>query len=326
MIVSCQAQCREKIVENLTGMVIFARVVAAKSFSGAAVQLGLSKSAVSKQIGQLEDRLGARLLNRTTRRLALTETGRVFYEHCVRVLAEVEEAEQAVFSLNDRPRGLLRVSLPMSFGLLHVAPAIPDFLRQAPDLRVELTFNDRVVDLIEEGHDLAVRIAALPDSSLVARRLAPNRMVVCGAPDYLARHGVPVMPADLKQHNCLLYTYAPVPEEWRFPGPTGDIVVPVGGTLRTNNADALRLAALAGVGLILIPSFMVGEDLQAGRLQALLCDHVVQASSVYAVYPTKRHLTPKVRAFLDFLTERFGPEPYWDTGFPAPPVSAAAAS
>lgn len=301
-------------MDSLQGMVVFAKVVEALSFSGAAKSLGLSKSAVSKQVSQLEERLGARLLNRTTRRLVLTEVGRVYYEHAARVLTEAEAAERAVSNLSEAPRGVLKLNVPMSFGFLHIAPALPEFLATAPELRVELALSDRYVDLMDEGFDLAVRIARDPlaDSSLVARRLAPSRMVVCASPEYLAKHGEPRHPDDLKQHCCLGYTYAAMPDEWPFEVDGKPYTVKVRGPIRANNGDALHAAALNHAGLVVSPTFICGPDLQKGTLRAVLCDYAPWQSSIYAVYPSGRHLTPKVRAFIDFLARRFGPQPYWD--------------
>lgn len=300
-------------MDSLGGMAIFARVVEAHSFSGAAKQLGLSKSAVSKQIGQLEDRLGARLLDRTTRRIALTEVGRVFYEHAARMMAEAQAAEEAVTSLHEMPRGLLRINMPVSFGMSHIVPAVPDFLDKCPEMKIDMTFSDRYVDLLEEGFDLAVRIARLTDSSLIAKRLAPNHTIVCGSPDYLAKHGEPRRPDDLAAHDCLGYTYAADPDHWKFVVDGKPMSVRVGGRLRANNGEALRIAALNHQGLVYSPSFMVGKDIAAGRLRVVLMEYMPDDSAIYAVYPSRRYLTPKVRAFIDFLTARFGPEPYWDT-------------
>lgn len=302
-------------MDNLTGMAIFARVVEARSFTAAAAALDLSKSAVSKQVARLEDRLGARLLNRTTRRLSLTEVGAAFYERCARILVEVEDAELAVGRLQDAPRGTLRINAPMSFGQLHLAPAVADFLNGHPGLAIDLTLNDRIVDLVEEGYDVAIRISRLADSSLIARRLVPSRRVVCGSPAYFERHGVPRHPADLRRHNCLLYSYLPSAEEWQFVGPDGPAAVRVSGTLRANNGDALEAAMLTGLGVALQPTFIAGRDLQAGRLVAVMPDYVDESASVYAVYPHSRHLSAKVRAFIDFLAARFCPAPPWDAGF-----------
>lgn len=305
-------------MDRLGGMAVFAAVVEAKSFSAAARRLGVSKSAVSKQVARLEQRLGARLLNRTTRRLALTEAGMAFYEHCARILAEAGEAELAVTRLHGRPRGTIRINAPMTFGLMHIAPAVSDFLAENPELRVDMVLDDRFVDLIDEGFDVAVRIGALADSSLVARRLAPVRTVVCGAPDYFRRRGEPALPADLADHNCLLYAYEST-AEWRFEGPDGALAVRVRGDFRANNGDALRAVALAGHGITLIPTFIVGEDLASGRLRTVLDDYRVPERAVHAVYPHRRYLSPKIRAFVDFFAARFGPEPYWDRGLGAQP-------
>lgn len=300
-------------MEDLSAMAVFARVVEMESFSGAARALGLSKSAVSKRVGRLEDRMGLRLLNRTTRRLSLTEAGAAFYEGCRRVVAEAEAAERAVTRLASAPRGRLKVNAPMSFGVRHLAPALPDFMARYPELNVDLTLNDRVVDLVEEGFDLAIRIARLAESSLIARRLAPNRLVLCAAPSYLAAHGAPRAVEDLKDHACLLYSYQTAGDAWRLCGPGGERRLAVTGRLRINNGDALLAAALGGLGVALLPCFICGQDLRAGRLiQVLPAWSGPADTAIAAVYPASRNLSPKVRVFVDFLTERFSGTPYWD--------------
>jgi DNA-binding transcriptional LysR family regulator len=299
-------------IEDLAAMAVFARVVEARGFSAAAARLGRSKSSVSKTVSALENRLGARLLNRTTRRLSLTEAGAAFYERAARILAEAEEAELAVTRLQDEPHGTLRVNAPTNFGERHLAPALADFMARHPALAIDLALDDRFVDVVEEGFDLAIRIAALPGSSLIARRLAPNRRVVCASPAYLERAGTPEKPSDLRAHNCLGYTYLATGNAWRFAGMGDPVSVRVSGSLSINNGEALRRAALDGLGLVMLPSFIVGDDLRAGALRAVLHEHTDSPSSVYAVYPHSRHLSAKVRAFVDFLAERFGPEPYWD--------------
>ncbi len=302
-------------MDRLTAMVVFAQVVEAASFSGAARRLGISKSSVSKHVAQLEDRLGAQLLHRTTRRLSLTEAGRAFYERCAQIVREVEEAELEVGRSHAAPQGLLKVNAPMSFGQLRLAPVLAEFLARHPRVRVEMTLDDRVVNTIEGGFDVTIRVApALADSSLIARRLAPNRVVVCGAPDYLARRGVPRTPADLVQHECLLYTYLSSRDAWHFVGPEGDEWVTVAGSFRANNGDVLREAALAGLGLVQLPSFIVGPDLARGSLEAVLVPYEDRSTAIWALYSPTRHLSAKVRAFVDFLAERFGPEPKWDAG------------
>ncbi|MCI0399874.1 MAG: LysR family transcriptional regulator [Gammaproteobacteria bacterium] len=299
-------------MDKLTSMKVFTHIAKAKTFAGAAEHLGMSRAMVSKHVLRLENSLGVRLLNRTTRRLSLTEVGTAYYERCVQILAEVEETELSVTQLNSEPRGTLKILSPTSFGTFHLAPAIADFIVLYPDMKVELTLNDRPIDLAEEGLDLAIRVGKLPDSSLIARLLAPTRMVVCGSPEYLKRHGEPKDPQDLTHHNCLLYSYRSPPDEWDFNISGRLCSVRVSGSLKSHVGDALRLAAIHGLGLILQPTYMVGQDLQLGRLQAVLADFQPTAKDIYAIYPHRRHLSKKVRAFVEFLQARFQPTPYWD--------------
>lgn len=303
--------------EHLGAMAVFARVVEAGSFSGAAAALGLSKSAVSKQVARLEDRLGVRLLNRTTRQLSLTEAGTAFYDHCRQLVADAEAAEAAVTHLASAPRGTLRVTAPMSFGQHHVAPALPAFLAAYPELSVDLQLNDRWVDVIEEGFDLAIRIGQLPDSSLVARRLAPMRRVLCAAPSYLKARGRLHHPRDLAAHSCLIYSYLASGREWRFQGPDGLVRVQVSGPLEINNGDALLAATRAGAGIANLPSFIASADICAGRVENVLPQwRDPDAGAVQAVFPAGRNLSPKVRVFVDFLARQFGPTPYWESDLP----------
>lgn len=295
-------------------MAAFVRVVEARSFSAAAAALGLTRSAVSRQIAALEERLGVRLLNRTTRRLSTTEAGSIYYERCVRVLAEAASAERAVMDLDEAPRGTLRINAPMSFGLGHLGGALAEFAALHPALKIDLTLDDRVVDLVAEGFDVAIRIVDLPPSTLVARKLAVNRRVLCASPDYLAKSGVPERPEDLSRHRCLAYTYLATGNEWRFRGEDGPITVRIDGAFAANNGDVLRQVALAGGGIVLAPTFIVGDDLRAGRLVPLLTKYMEADTGIYAVYPQTRRLSPKVRALIDFLVARFGPRPYWDDG------------
>jgi DNA-binding transcriptional LysR family regulator len=265
-------------------------------------------------VAALESDLGVRLLQRTTRSLTLTEAGRGYVIHASRILADLAEADQSVSQMQAAPRGRLRVNAPMSFGYLHLAPAIPDFLVRYPDLSIELTMNDRFVDLVDEGFDMAVRIGSLADSSLVARRLAPIRRAVCASPDYLAARGTPTSPDDLQAHDCIGYTAVAQPQEWRFIDADGrPRPVAITGRLCANNGDAIRAAALGGAGIAYMPTFIVGADLQNGGLSKILDAFVPQDMTLNAVYPHARHLSPKVRAFVDFLAERFGPRPYWDS-------------
>ncbi len=296
-------------MDQLAAMRVFRRVVECAGFAAAARDLGLSNAAASKQVAALERALGARLLNRTTRRMSLTEAGGEYYARAVRILDELDEAGRAMRDLDAAPRGRLRVSAPMSLGLMHIARAVPAFLERHPAVELDLVMNDRVVDLVEEGFDMALRgRSQLPDSSLVARRLAPLRRVVCAAPRYLERHGTPASPADLARHECLIYTLSERPAEWRIAGRA----VKVHGRLHANNSTGLYEALLAGFGIALMPTFVVGDDLRAGRLRALFGDGAVEAQSLYAVYPQSRYVPAKVRAFIDFLASRLGPEPPWD--------------
>jgi len=281
-------------------------VVKHHSFSAAADELGLSKSSVSKQIRALEDRLGARLLDRTTRRMRLTEVGAAFHDRCAAIVTAAEEAELAVTQLQMTPRGRLRISAPVSLGQRYLTDVVDDYLTLYPDVEIELDLSDRFVDLVDEGYDLAIRVGALPDSSLVARKLADSRRVVVGSPSYLADHGVPQTPADVGAHECLLYTYSQVPADvWRFDGPDGEISIRVHGRLRTNNGDVLAAAAGDGIGIAMLPDFIVAAELRAGRLQAALSDMCQSLGGIYAVYPHNRHLSANVRLFVDELVATF---------------------
>lgn len=300
-------------MDRLASMEVFVRVAEVKGFTEASRRLGLSKSSVSKHVAALENHLGVRLLNRTTRRLSLTEAGVDYYECCRRIAGDIEAAEESVTRLHTEPRGHLKVNAPMSFGRLHLAPAIPEFLARYPHVTVEMSMDDRIVDLIEEGFDLAVRITRLEDSSLIARRIASTRRIVCASPDYLTKHGVPRRPADLAQHNCLIYSYSPAGDRWRFSGPDGDHTVRVNGNFRANSGDALCAAALDGLGIMTIPDFIAGEDLRAGNLRAVMEDYHLPEIPIQAVYPHQRHVTAKLRVFIDYLVERFAGSPPWDS-------------
>jgi len=299
-------------MDRLTAMEAFVRVVEKGGFTAAAEDLRLSRAMVSKHVQDLEAHLGARLLNRTTRKLSLTEAGRVYYDRSTQLLAELAETEEAVGELQAKPRGRLRVNAPVSFGSLHLAAAIADYMAAYPNVAVELTLNDRIVDLVEEGYDVAVRVARLADSSLIARRLAPCRHVVCASPGYLKRHGRPEHPTDLARHNFLGYSYSAAGDERRFDGPDGSTSIQLKGTLQANNGDALCAAAVAGGGIAVLPTFIAGSDIIAGRLIPILTQYQISEPAIYAVYPPGRHLSVKVRSFVDFLVPRFGERPSWD--------------
>lgn len=302
-------------MDHLSEMAVFARVAEAKSFSAAARGLGMTKSAASKQVSRLEQALGARLLNRTTRSLSLTEIGVQVYEHCARIVAESEAALLAAQQLSLAPRGVLKISASVAFGKLHIAPAMPEFLARYPEIRVQLALSDRFVDLAEEGFDLVVRLTEKPGLNLVARRIAPVRYVVCAAPAYLERMGTPQTPQDLVGHNCLFYAYESFQDVWHFAGPSGPTQVKISGNFQVNSSEAIREALLGGLGISLAPTFTVGAELRSGALRRVLTDYRPLGgfgSSAYAVYLPNRQLAPKVRALVDFLVERFGEAPYWD--------------
>ncbi|MCB5175584.1 MULTISPECIES: LysR family transcriptional regulator [Microvirga] len=303
------------MLDRVTGMQVFVRVAALGSFSAAARSLDLSQTMVTKHVVALESRLGVKLLHRSTRRLVLTEAGRSYLASCERILADIEEAEASASLDRVEPRGTLRLNVPLTFGFRRIVPALATFSRLYPAVEVDLGLADRYVDLIEEGWDLAIRIGRLKDSSLVARRLAPCRTIVCAAPSYLEARGVPRSLDDLAGHNCLGYTLPSAigANRWAF-GAEGDRVVPVRGNLRANNGDALLAAAVAGQGLIYQPTFLVGDALRDGSLVRVLPGLPTLELGVHAMLPSGRQAPAKVRAFVEFLAERFGPEPEWDRG------------
>lgn len=297
---------------DLNLLAVFARVVEAGSFAEAARRLSSSRSAVSKSVAKLEVALGARLLNRTTRHLSLTEIGAAVAEHGSRIVEEAVAAENFVASLASEPRGVLRVSASVAFGTLHVAPALAEFLPRHPQMKVDLTITDRWVDLAEEGYDVAICVTGQPPEHWVARKLAPIRRKLCATPEYFRQRGVPRSPTDLVGHNCLDYTRSGEQGRWRFTGPEGDISVPVNGPLHVDDDEALSQAVLGGLGLGLLPTFIIGKDLQSGKLQAVLSEYIPVERHVYALYLPTRHLPNKVRVFIDFLVNLIGDEPYWD--------------
>ena len=311
-------------MDRFAAMQAFAGVVEAGSFVRAAERLQLSTTGISRLVGDLESHLGARLLQRTTRRITLTDAGRVYYEHCVELLADLAEAEGAVNRDTQAASGLLRINAPVSLAMRHLAALLPVYRHQQPDVSVDLSVNDRVVDLVEEGYDLAIRVSRqLRGGSLVARALVPVRLVVCAAPAYLERHGTPQTPEDLARHQCLLYSYTDRSGQWEFVGEDGAYLVNVGGFLRSNNGEVLREAAAAGEGIVLQPSFLVDADLRSGRLQPILCEHGLPTLTAYAVYPSRRYLSAKVRTFVDFLANAWKVAPWDDWQLP-PDVHAAA--
>ena len=254
----------------------------------------------------------AQLLNRSTRRISLTEAGELYFQRCRQLLADLEELELTVSSLSQTPRGTLRINAPTSFAVLHLAPAIVDFLHAMPDVAVELTLNDYFVDVIHEGFDLVIRITGQERDKLGARKLSSTRMVVCASPDYVQRYGAPVTPEQLNTHRCLSYAYWSTRDEWRFQGPTQSHAVHVSGILKVNNGDVLRTAAIAGLGIVLLPTFIVSDDLRAGRLVRILDQYRLPDLIIYALYPHSHQPPAKVSSFLKFLAERFTDPAPWD--------------
>jgi len=284
----------------------FVKVVETGSFARAADRLGVSVSSVSRHVTELEAHLDARLLNRTTRRLSLTEIGRAFHERCVQLLADLEEAEESAGAGTLAPRGTLRLTCGVTFGTRHLAPAVSEFMARYPEMRFDVELSDRVVDLVDEGFDAAVRIGAVGGQNLVARKVGVTQLVCCAAPAYLARHGEPRAPEDLTAHACLTYAYAPQSGLWPFRDPDGrELSVRITGPVHANNGAFLEALAVAGVGIAFEPDFVVGPDVKAGRLVKILPTFLPRAAAIHVVYPSRRHLSAKVRAFTDFLVQRF---------------------
>lgn len=299
-------------MDKLAAMQVFVRVVEAGSFVKAAGQLDISTTAASRLVADLEAQLRTRLLHRTTRRLHLTAAGSAYFERCQQIVGAIEEADALVGLEAQRPFGALRISGPVVFGALHLAPLLAAYGARYPAVRVDIALADRIVDLVDEGYDVAIRIAGRLADTLVARRLTTIRVAACAAPDYLRRHGTPRAPDDLAEHNCLLYTIGERSGEWTFEGPQGSTTVKVAGSLRANNGELLHKAALAGEGIAVQPTFIVGDDLRDGRLVRVLPRYCQPDLAAYAVYPTRRHLPAKVRSFVDFLAEAISDPPPWD--------------
>jgi len=299
-------------MDKLTSIRAFTKVVQHGSFAAAARELRLSRSAVSKYVIDLEQELGVQLLVRTTRSASPTLNGQAYYERGMAILADLEEADLAVTRLQAEPRGILRMNAPMSFGTLHLGRAIADFMERYPQLQIQLVLSDQQIDPVQEGYDLTLRIADLPSSSLIARKIAPAARVICAAPTYLGRRGTPQHPDELRHHDCLAYGHLATGNQWKLTGPDGDHWIPIPWTLCSNNAEVLRDAAVKGRGIALLPTFIAGADLQQGSLRSILTEYKAPEISVCAIYPATRHLSVKVRSMIDFLVERFGGRPYWD--------------
>jgi DNA-binding transcriptional LysR family regulator len=290
-------------MDRLYGLGVFVQVIEQHGFSSAARRLGVSPSAVSRQISQLEERLGTRLLNRTTRSVQPTEVGMMLYERARDIVQSLDEAENTVLSMGNLPRGRLRISTPPTFGERVLAPMFADFQKAYPDIQVELVLSSRRVDVVAEGFDITLRVGEMPDSALIARRLLTQTWVICAAPDYLEQHGAPKRPQDLVAHKCLTFSESSQRVSWRFRGDHGEVEIPVTGPLQCNSLNMLRTAALAGLGIARLPTYVIDPDLRNGRLIRVLTDMHVDAVPVYAVFPTTQQMSPKVRVFLDFMIE-----------------------
>jgi len=291
----------------------FIQIVNSGTITAAAGQLQLAKSAVSRRLSELEEQLGVELFHRTTRKLSLTDSGRAFYERCVQILDDLTEAEHSVSESHREIRGKIKIAVPLTFGVMHLGPAIIDFQRQHPDIHFDIDFNDREVDLIQEGFDVGIRIANLKDSSLIARKLAEISLPVCASPAYLLEHGEPQTPDDLQEHACITYSYLEHPDLWSFHDKAGkQVSVKVNNSMSANNGLFMLDAATAGLGVIRHPAFIAYEEIAAGKLVPILQEYAAESVNAYAIYPPTRHLSQRVRQFVDFLAERFSGKPYWE--------------
>ncbi|NML96555.1 LysR family transcriptional regulator [Paraburkholderia sp. RP-4-7] len=300
-------------MDRLRAFEVFVTVVSRGSFTRAADALETSPANVTRYVNELEAHLGTRLLNRTSRRLSLTEGGETFYARCKSILDDVAETEGLVSSASVEPRGRLRINAPVSFGILHLAPLWPEFMRKYPEVELDVALIDRVVDIVDEGYDLAIRISRAGSTSHAARKLATSRNILCASPDYLARCGYPAAPADLIEHRCIGYSYAATGDEWQLIDTERKAhAVKVNCHMHTNNGDTARAAALAGQGVIWQPTFLIGNDLRAGKLVQVLPEYRLPDIDVLALYPSRRHLSAKIRAMIDFLADAFGGVPPWD--------------
>ena len=298
-------------MDTFTAMKVYCSVVENDSLAGAARSLNVSPSVVSKQLSALEDRLGVRLLNRTTRRISVTQEGTAYYESCKRIITDVAEAENAASSAHAAPRGLLKITAPVTFAHRHLTPHLPKFLDMFPEVEVQVQVNDRVVDLVDEGIDLAIRISQLKDSSLIARRLAPNRRYIAATPEYLEKHGTPNFVDDLKEHRLITWPPGNPLNDWHFLINGIERVLKVNGTIAINEGDGILTTLLAGGGLGMTQEFLAGPYVKEKKLVPLLEEFVREDNPIYAVYPSNRLLSPKVRAFVDFLVKTYSPTPYW---------------
>jgi DNA-binding transcriptional LysR family regulator len=296
-------------MDKLASLRAFVKVVELGSFSEAGRQLRLSRSAISKYVSDLEHSLGVQLLNRTTRHASANESGQAYFERALNILSEMDAADQAVTQLQATPRGLLRVNAPMSFGTLQLGPAIADFMGLYLELQIQLVLSDEQIDPVQDGFDVTLRIADLESSSLIARKIVPIDRVICASPDYLAKHGTPKHPSDLRSHSLLTYGFLLTGNQWKLTGKDGDHWIQPNWPLCANNAEVLRDAAIKGRGVALLPSFLAAEALRTQALRSFLSEYSAPPLKLYAIYPPTRHLAVKVRLFIDFLAARFSGSP-----------------
>lgn len=301
----------------------FVAVVEHGGFAPAGRRLGMAPSSLTRQVDNLEASLGTQLVNRSTRKISLTEAGARYFEDARRILEDLENADRSVVETQGLVAGTLRVTMPVAFGRLHVAPFIPRFLREHPGMRLDVQLTDGMSDLVEDRLDLAIRLGVLMPSQIIARHMGPHRRVICASPDYLGERGTPTTPADLAEHNCLVFDYQTGDSIWTLVRGQDIVRVPVSGNLRASGSELLREAAIGGAGLLLMPTWLVGHDIAAGRLIPLLDNWEPMTtngeSAIWALYPPSRRGSPKIRCFLDFLQARFGSPPYWDRQ--APPAT-----
>jgi len=299
-------------MDRISNMQHFIEVVKNESFTAAAEKLNLSRAQISKSIMRLEQNLGTRLLNRTTRRVSLTDIGKIYFQRCQAILEDIEEMEGIASEQAEKPSGVLKISAPTSFGILHLQKVLPEYLKRYPDVRISLSLTDRLVDIVEEGIDVVLRISKLSDSSLIARKIALCNLILCASPEFLKQYGTPETPQDLAALPCLTYSNNPNPHRWQFSGPQGEVNIKVSGPFAADNGDILKSIALAGMGISLLPDFIVGPEICSGRLKAILPDYSPGGISMYAIFPSRRYLSAKVRTFVDFISDYYGDNPDWN--------------
>ena len=300
-------------MDKMASLQSFIRVVEEGSFAAAARVIGQSRSQVNRAVVALEDDLGVQLLNRTTRTVSVTPNGHAFYQRAKAILTDLDEAEESIRENREKPAGDIRINAPMSFGTLHLGPALVDFARMYPDIRIELALTDHFIDPVADGFDMTVRISRPTETlALIDHEIIPIRRVICGAPDFLRKHGEPKDLRDLTTLPCLHYGSLPAGSAWRMTGPNGPVSVQVNGVFCCNNGEVLRDAAVAGLGLVDLPTFIAGPELQAGRLVTVLCDYTPADIFLYLLYPPSRQLSSRIRLLVDFMHDRFGGEPHWD--------------